>query len=139
MTLSIIAFDLQNASHLLAIRSTNVTGHFVKHNRLLWLTGFQQLWLAHFYHISVFTCCFLKGPLPCGSFVVRFLDCGHPYFWNCYSAISVDVVGVELYVSYLFDCTCVQARVKFIDQLISRLPYCLKKTKSMQSKHCNPH
>lgn len=52
------------------------------------------------WHISIITVligCFLKDLLPCGSLVVGFLDCGHPYFPNFYSVISVDFVGVESY------------------------------------------
>ena len=52
--------------------------------------------------------CFLKGPLKYAFLVVVTLDCGHPCFWNFYSAI---VVVVETYVSYLFDPMCVPVKV----------------------------
>lgn len=114
-------FQQHNASHHLAIRSTNVTCHFVKHYVLLWLAGFQQLWLAHFY----FRC--FDGLFPQGSVAVWLLlsDCGHLFFWSVYSTIPVDVVGA--YMNCLFDPACVPVRVMFIDQLITNLPHCLRR------------
>ena len=52
--------------------------------------------------------CFLNGPLKYGSLVLVTLYCGHPCFWNFYSAI---VVVVETYVNYLFDPMCVPGKV----------------------------
>ena len=55
--------------------------------------------------------CSLGGPLSHGSPVVVFFDCGHPRFWNCYSTIPVDVVGVKSYMNCLSDPTCAVMRV----------------------------
>ena len=59
----------------------------------------------------LFTQWFLGGPLSHCSPVVVFLDCGHPRFWNFYSTIPVDVVGVKSYVNCLFDPALVVIRV----------------------------
>ena len=55
--------------------------------------------------------CSLDGPLSRGSLVVVFFDRGHPRFWNFYSTISVDVVGVNSYMNCLFDSARVVIRV----------------------------
>ena len=47
--------------------------------------------------------CSLGGPLSHGSPVVVFLDRGDPRFWNFYSSIPVDVVGVKSCMNSLFD------------------------------------
>ena len=74
----------------------------IKHDALLWLVVFQQLWLVHFDPCwSVI--CSLGGPLLHGSPVVVVFDRGHPRFWNLYSTIPVDVVKVKSYVNCLID------------------------------------
>ena len=45
----------------------------------------------------------LGGPLWHGSPVVVFFDRGHSRFWNFYSTIPVDVVGLKSYMNCLFD------------------------------------
>ena len=40
-----------------------------------------------------------------------FLDRGHPFFWNFYSTVPVDVVRVKSYVNRLFDPACVTMRI----------------------------
>ena len=47
--------------------------------------------------------CSLGGPLSHGSPVVVFFDRGHSRFWNFYSTIPVDVVGLKSYMNCLFD------------------------------------
>ena len=82
----------------------------IKHDALLWLVVFQQLWLVHFDPCwSVI--CSLGDPLSHGSPVVLFFDCGHPRFWNFYSTIPADVVRVKSYVNCLFDPAFVVIRV----------------------------
>lgn len=58
--------------------------------------------------LVVFMSCFLKVPLKYGFLVVVTLDCGHPCFWNFYSAL---VVVVESYVNCLFEPMCVPGKV----------------------------
>ena len=53
----------------------------------------------------------LGGPLSHGSPVVVFLDRGDPRFWNFYSSIPVDVVGVKSCMNSLFDPARVVIRV----------------------------
>ena len=60
--------------------------------------------------------CFLGGPLSQGSPVVVFFDRGHPRFWNFYSTIPVDVVGVRFYVNCLCDPARVVIRVTINEQ-----------------------
>ena len=55
--------------------------------------------------------CSLGGPLSHGFPVVVFFDRGHPRFWNFYSTIPVDVVGVKSYMNWLFDPVRVVIRV----------------------------
>ena len=82
----------------------------IKHDSLLWLVVFQQLWLVHFDPCwSVI--CSLGGPLSHSSPVVVFFDRGHPRFWNFYSTIPVDVVRVKSYMNWLFDPARVVIRV----------------------------
>ena len=47
--------------------------------------------------------CSLGGSLSHGSPVVVFFDRGHPRFWNFYSTIPIDVVGVKSDMNFLFD------------------------------------
>ena len=76
----------------------------IKHDALLWLVVFQQLWLVHFdpflFHSVI---CSLGGPLSHGSPIVVFFDCRHPRFWNFYSTIPVNIIRVNSYINYLFD------------------------------------
>lgn len=58
--------------------------------------------------LVLFMSCFLKDPLKYGFLVVVTLDCGHPCFWNFYSAL---VVVVESYVNCLFEPMCVPVKV----------------------------
>ena len=53
----------------------------------------------------------IGGLLSYGSPVVVFLDRGHLCFWNFYSTVPVDVVGVKSYVNRLFDPACVTMRI----------------------------
>ena len=55
--------------------------------------------------------CSLGGPLSHGFPVVVFFDRGHPRFWNFYSTIPVDVVGVKSYMNCPFDPVRVVIRV----------------------------
>ena len=55
--------------------------------------------------------CSLGGPLSHGSPVSVFFDQGHPRFWNFYSTIPVDVVGVNSYMNCLLDSARVVIRV----------------------------
>ena len=74
----------------------------IKHDALLWLVVFQQLWLVHFDPCwSVI--CSLGGPLSHSSPVVVFFDRGHPRFWNFYSTIPVFFFRVKSYMNCLFD------------------------------------
>ena len=74
----------------------------IKHDALLWLVVFQQLWSVHF-DPCWSGICSLGGPLSHDSPVVVFFDRGHPHFWNFDSTIPVDVVRVKSYVNCLFD------------------------------------
>ena len=51
------------------------------------------------------------SPVSHGFPVVVFFDRGHPRFWNFYSTIPVDVVGVKSYMNWLFDPVRVVIRV----------------------------
>ena len=83
----------------------------IKHDSLLWLVVFQQLWLVHFD-----PCCSLSDLLPRRTAVAQLSCCcvfdrGHPRFWNFYSTIPVDVVRVKSYMNWLFDPARVVIRV----------------------------
>ena len=82
----------------------------IKHDALLWLVVFQQLWLVHFDPCWSMICS-LGGPLSHGSPVVVSFDRGHPRFWNFYSTIPVDIVRVKSYLNCLVDLTRVVIRV----------------------------
>ena len=79
----------------------------IKHDVLLWLVVFQQLWLVHFRSL-LFNQWFAPSH---GSPVVVFFDGGHPRFWNFYSTIPVDVVWVKSHMNCLFDPARVVIRV----------------------------
>ena len=88
-----------------------VMGDLIKHDALLWLVVFQQLWLVH-----SDPCCSFSDLLPRRSTVARLSCCcvfdrGHPRFWNFYSTIPVDVVRVKSYMNWLFDPARVVIRV----------------------------
>ena len=53
----------------------------------------------------------LCGPLSYGSPIVVFLDRWHPFFWNFYSTVPVDVVRVKFYVNRLLDPASVTMRI----------------------------
>ena len=83
----------------------------IKHDALLWLVVFQQLWLVH-----SDPCCSFSDLLPRRSTVARLSCCcvfdrGHPRFWNFYSTIPDDVVRVKSYMNCLFDPARVVIRV----------------------------
>ena len=61
--------------------------------------------------VNFFCANLLGDPLSHGSPVVLSFGCGHPRFWNFYSTIPVDVVGVKSYVNCLFDPALVVIRV----------------------------
>ena len=84
----------------------------IKHDALLWLVVFQQLWLVHFD-----PCCFTQwlAPLVVHCHTALLLLCffyhGHPRFWNFYFTLPVDVVRVKSYMNCLFDPARVVIRV----------------------------
>ena len=90
------------------------TGHAwsYKHDALLWLVVFEQLWLVHFDPCS-FTQWFAPSTVRCRTalLLLCFFDRGHPRFWNFYSTIPVDVVRVKSYMNCLFDYARVVIRV----------------------------
>ena len=55
--------------------------------------------------------CSLYGPQSHGSPVVVFFDRGHPRFWDFYSTIPVDVVGMNSCMNCLLDPARVVMRV----------------------------
>ena len=87
----------------------------IKHDALLWLNVFQQLWLVHFDLAVHSGICSLGGPLSHGSPVIVFFDRGHPRFWNFYTTIAVDVVRVKLHINCLFDPARVVIRARSIN------------------------
>ena len=82
------------------------TGHAwsYKHDALLWLVVFEQLWLVHFDPCR-FTQWFAPTAVRCRTalLLLCFFDRGHPRFLNFYSTIPVDVVRVKSYMNCLFD------------------------------------
>ena len=82
------------------------TGHAwcYKHDALLWLAVFEQLWLVYFDPCS-FTQWFAPSAVRCRTalLLLCFFDRGHPRFWNFYSTIPVDIVRVKSYMNWLFD------------------------------------
>ena len=73
----------------------------IKHDALLWLVVFQQLWLVHFD-----PCCTFSDLLPRRSAVIQLSCCwvlivGIPRFWNFYSTIPVDVVKLYFVLEWL--------------------------------------
>ena len=115
----------------------------IKHDVLLWLVLFQQLWMVHFD-----PCWLLSDLLPRRSAVVR-LSCCY-VFWSWASTFleflfhyPVDVVRVKSYVNCLLDPARVVISVtvrRAVNGILNRIrnrrnhQSLEKKTSSMQSK-----
>ena len=84
----------------------------IKHDALLWLVGFQQLWLMHF-DLWSFTQWLAPSAVRCCTalLLLCFFDRAHSHFWNFYSTIPVDVVRVKSHMNCLFDPAHVEMRV----------------------------
>ena len=111
----------------------------IKHDVLLWLVVFQQLWLVHFD-----PCWSLSDLLPRRSAVVRLSCCCVSWSWastllEFLFHYPVDVVRVKSYVNYLLDPARVVISVtvrRAVNGILQQAepPSLEKKTSSMQSK-----